>query len=346
MKKATLLVPLTALMLSGSASAADNGWANLGDILNQACSAANGNVAGMTFSTGQFGEKMQWLCQLQSIHGFINNNILNGDWEGFAKDVAGKYIGQLVGYLGENMGDTSGLNSMVSQLNDAIRGNYKDFRQALYGTAINSIGEGKSLNAAYSAGSVGAVADEAISNNPTLALANSVARVSDAMEAAHGVQKAYQAKKIQDEAKKALETNAAQAMNSATNTIGTLTKEGLVDKYRRDASSAVSAREVSEVLVQITGEAMKQDATMSVALLNQLGEVAQQQVMTNTQLMLERQAREQEITRNEEEFRAEVEQMVADNNAQAAEYQRDIQSAYSNMSSILRADINLEAVGE
>ncbi|WP_205750520.1 hypothetical protein, partial [Deinococcus fonticola] len=151
---------------------------------------------------------------------------------------------------------------------------------------------------------------------------------------------------LPDEAKKALESNTAQAMNAATNVIGTPTKEGLVDKYSKDAASAVSAREVSEVLVQITGEAMKQDATMSVALLNQLSELAQQQVMTNTQLMLERQSKEQEIARNEEEFKAEVEQMVAENNAQAAEFQRDIKSAYSNMSSILKADIKLEPVGE
>ncbi|RJF74588.1 hypothetical protein D3875_03340 [Deinococcus cavernae] len=345
MKRKAFLLALTAGMLSGTASA-ENGWGNLGGILQQACSASQGNAAGMSFNTGKFGEKMQWLCQLQNIHGFIDNNILNGDWEAFAQDVAGKYLGQLANYIGDSMGDTSGVSHLLAGLNDAMNRNYGDFKQALYGTAVRGIGPGRSLNAGYSEGSVGNIAEKAIANNPTFALANSVARVSDAMNAAHGVQKAYQAKKIQDEAKKALESNTAQAMNAATNVIGTPTKEGLVDKYSKDAASAVSAREVSEVLVQITGEAMKQDATMSVALLNQLSELAQQQVMTNTQLMLERQSKEQEIARNEEEFKAEVEQMVAENNAQAAEFQRDIKSAYSNMSSILKADIKLEPVGE
>lgn len=118
-----------------------------------------------------------------------------------------------------------------------------------------------------------------------------------------------------------------------------------MDKYTEDAASAISSREVSEVLVQITGEAMKQEATMSVALLNQLSEVAQQQVMTNTQLMLESQSREQEIIRNEERFKAEVEQMVADNQAEAAEYQREIKAAYSNMSFIIGSEIKLDPVG-
>ncbi|WP_135230812.1 hypothetical protein, partial [Deinococcus fonticola] len=197
MKRKAFLLALTTGMLSGTASA-ENGWGNLGGILQQACSASQGNAAGMSFNTGKFGEKMQWLCQLQNIHGFIDNNILNGDWEAFAQDVAGKYLGQLANYIGDSMGDTSGVSHLLAGLNDAMNRNYGDFKQALYGTAVRGIGPGRSLNAGYSEGSVGNIAEKAIANNPTFALANSVARVSDAMNAAHGVQKAYQAKKIQE----------------------------------------------------------------------------------------------------------------------------------------------------
>ncbi|WP_317641703.1 hypothetical protein [Deinococcus arenicola] len=345
MRRKAILTVVTVGLLSSTASAA-NGWDNLGGVLRQACGAANGNVQGIgVIDTGKFGEKMQWLCQLQSIHGFINNKLLNGDWESFAKDVAGKYMGQLANYAGENMGDLGGLNDVLKKLNDGMETNYGEFKQALYGSALKSIGPGKSLNANYADGSVGSVADQAIANNPSLALANGVARVSDAMNAARGVQNAYKAQKIQKQTTDALEANTAQAMNTATNVIGTPLKKGLVDKYTEDASSAISSREVSEVLVQITGEAMKQEATMSVALLNQLSEVAQQQVMTNTQLMMESQDREKEITRNEEKFKAEVEQMVAENQAEAEEYQRDIKAAYSSMSSIIGSEIKLDPVG-
>ncbi|CAM4378945.1 hypothetical protein [Deinococcus marmoris] len=68
--------------------------------------------------------------------------------------------------------------------------------------------------------------------------------------------------------------------------------------------------------------------------------------MTNTQLMLESQSREQEIIRNEEKFKAEVEQMVAENQAEAEEYQRDIKAAYSSMSSIIGSEIKLDPVGD
>jgi len=341
-----ILTAVTVGMLSSVASAA-NGWDHLGGVLQQACVTANGNVKGVgVIDTGRFGEKMQWLCQLQSIHGFINNNLLNGDWEGFARAVAGKYMGQLANYAGENMGNLGGLNDVLKRLNEGMETSYGEFRQALYGATIKSLGKGKSLNANYAEGSVGSVAEQAIASNPSLALANGVARASDAMNAARGVQNAYKAQKIQKQTTDALEANTAQAMNAATNVIGTPLKKGLVDKYTEDAASAISAREVSEVLVQITGEAMKQEATMSVALLNQLSEVAQQQVMTNTQLMLESQNREQEIIRNEEKFKAEVEEMVAENNAEAAEYQREIKAAYSNMSSIIGAEIKLDPVGK
>lgn len=346
MKSKIVTAAVTVAMLSGNASAEENGWASLGGILQKACSAANGNVAGMTFNTGQFGEKLQWLCQLQNIHGFINNNLLNGDWEGFAKDVAGKYLGQLANYVGGQMGSMDGVNATINQLNQAMQKDYKTFRKTLYGTALQTFQEQASLNAGASPGSVGAMSDQVLSKNPTFALADAVAHASDALSATQGVQNAYKAQKIQQEANKALESNTAQAMSTATNVIGTLTKEGLVDKYTRDAQTAVSAREVNEVLVKVTGEAMKQDATMSVALLNQLSEVAQQQVMTNTQLMMQRQAQEKEIANKQEQVRAAVEQEVAANQQEADYYQSEMDTAYDSLSNILNSDIQIDPVGK
>ena len=330
-------------LLSGAAlaqSAVASGWTELGTVLSQACAVAGGNLPALgnfripQINIGQLGEKLQWLCQLKSIHGFIDQKILNGDWEGFAGDVAGQYAGKFLGYIGENMGGEA-LTNFTTHLNKSLQGGYGEFRKSLYGSVATAFEGHTGPNEGASGDSVGGLVAQAIGSNPTLGAAQSVARLQDSLNATRGLENAYKAIKVQNEANAALSANTATALKNATDVIGGI-KEGIADKYVRDAATSISGREVGEVQVQITAAAMKQEATMSVALMSQLGELAQQQVMTNTLLMKQESQAEQTILSNEEAFNASIERIAQKNMDDAAQYGAQIKDAYDGIAGAMK----------
>ena len=82
--------------------------------------------------------------------------------------------------------------------------------------------------------------------------------------------------------------------------------------------------------VRLGTEQMKQYTTFSVAILNQLGELVQQQVMTNNQLMLERRQREEDMLTAEEELNREIEGVAQENMDAAVQAGKSIMSTYAN----------------
>ncbi len=325
------------LLLTGAAPAQAAGWDDLGGLLQQACSFHG--AAGVAINTG---ETLKWVCQLRSMHAFISDNIINGDWQGFAKDVVGKYAGEFLGQLGEYLG-VGQLNAYTDKLNEALGGNYNQFRSAMYG-AVNDIMKARhDANAPFPKNTAGGIAATAIHSNPNLALSNRLARLQDAMDAADGLEKAFKAKKTQEEANKALEANTAGALANATGVIGIPgLREGVADRLAGDAATALSAREVAEIQVRLGAEQMKQDATMSVALLNQLSEVVQQQVMTNTHLLMERNQREEEMVSAEEELNRQLETLAQENVDAAVENGQNITGAYANAASVFKTNETLD----
>ena len=324
------LLALT-LILTASAPAHAGGWDDLGGLLQKACSYKGSS--GVSVDTG---DNLKWVCQLRSMHAFISDNIINGDWQGFTKDLIGKYASEFLGQLGEYLG-VGQLNAYTEKLNDALKGTYSDFRKAMYGAVNDIMRSRQDVNAAFPKETAGGIAVTAIHSNPNLTLSNRIARLQDAMDAADGLEKTFKAKKVQEEANKALETNTADAMANATSVIGLPgVQDGEADKYAKDAATALSAREVAEIQVKLGAAQMKQDATMSVALLNQLSEVVQQQVMTNTHLLMERNQREQDMVSAEEALNRELETMAQQNLDAAVENGQAIQGAYANAASVFK----------
>lgn len=317
------------LILAGAGQAQAAGWDDLGGILNQACRV--NNVGGVPIDTG---ENLRWLCQLRSMHAFITDNIINGDWSGFAKDVVGKYASDYLSQLGEFLG-TGALNAYTDQLNEALKGEYAGFRNLMYGAVNDIMRNRREVNAGMGKDTAGGIAATAISSNPNLTLSNRTARLQDAIEASAGLEAAYRAKKAQEEAAGALEANTAPALAAATEVVGVPGQEGRADRFVREAATAVSNREVAELQVRLDAERTKQDATMMVALLNQLGEMVQQQVMTNNTLMLERQRREEEMLSNEEELNREIETLAQENVDAAVEQGKAVMGAYAGASVML-----------
>jgi myosin heavy subunit len=317
------------LLLASTGQAEAAGWDDLGGLLSKACNV--NNVGGVPIETG---ENLRWVCQLRSMHYFISDNIINGDWAGFAKDVIGKYASEYLNHLGEYMG-VSELNAYTEELNEALRGDYNKFRSTMYGAVANIMKNRRDVNEGFAKDTAGGIAQTAINSNPNLTLSNRAARLQDALEATESLDNAYKAKKAQEEASKALEANTAPALATATDVVGLPGREGRADAFSKQAATAVSAREVAELQVKLDAEQMKQDATFSVALLNQLGEMVQQQVMTNNQLMLERKGREEDMLSQEEEINQEIEALAQENLDSAIEYGKAITGAYANADSVL-----------
>jgi len=320
------------LLLAHAGQAQAAGWEDLGGMLGQACS--YGGSGGVPVDTG---DNLKWICQLRSMHGFITENILNGDWAGFTKDVVGKYASEYLSQLGEYMG-VGALNQYTEQLNEALKGDYNTFRNTMYGAVNDILKNRRDVNEGFDKDTAGGIAQTAINANPNLTLSNRTARLQDAVDAADGLDRAYKARKAQEEASKALEANTAPALATATDVVGVPGRPGVADRFKEEAAAAVSGREVAEIQVKLDAERLKQDATFSVALLNQLGEVVQQQVMTNNQLMLERRNREDEMLSREEQLNGEIETLAQENTDSAIEQGKLIMGAYANAASIMSTD--------
>lgn len=332
MKRRVFLLSMSALLYQGAQAAA---WDDLGGILNSACNVSNGTqVAGVNIDTGAAGENLRWVCQLRSMHAFINDNIVNGDWGGFAKDVIGKYASEYLNYLGEYLG-TGAVNAYTDRLSEALQGDYQQFRRAMYGAVGDMLAQRRSPNAGFAKDTAGGVAATAINTSPNLTIAQRSARLQDAIDASAGLDKAYKAKKAQEEALNALSANTAPALATAAEIIGTPAQEGLADRYNNDARTAVSGRELAELQVNMMADRMKQDSTMTVAVLNQLSEIAQQQVLTNTLLLQQYQEQSDEMLSNEEALNSEMEAHAQDNMDSAIETGKQVMSTYANAASVV-----------
>lgn len=320
---------LGVMLLAGAGQAGAAGWEDLGGLLNKACSV--NTVGGVPIDTG---DNLRWVCQLRAMHLFISDNLINGDWSGFAQDVIGRFASDYLNHLGEYLG-VGALNASTEELGEALRGDYAMFRRTMYGAVASIMKSRRDVNEGSARDTAGGIAQTAINANPTLTLSTRAARLQDALDATRGLDAAYKARKAQEEAAGALEANTAPALASAAAVVGVPGQEGRADAFARDAATAVSAREVAELQVRLDAEQMKQDATFSVALLNQLGELVQQQVMTNTQLMLERRSREEALLSAEEEVNQELEALAQENLDAAIEYGKAITGAYANAESVL-----------
>lgn len=331
----------TALLLSlGSASAAS--WADLGQSLAQACQVGTGGAAKTLWSGS---DSLQWVCQLRNLHGFITDQLVNGDWEAFATDVIGRYATSLSAYAGKGLG-MDALNASTERLNALLRSDYATFRRGLFGELAAALHDRSDDNAGLPDTSAGGLADAAVRANPTLNAAQTAGRLAGVADAHAQLLKAYRAKKLAEENARAIEQNVAPAVETASNVIGTPVQPGTADGFVQEADTALSAREVQTVQLKAFAAFMKQSAVMDTAILNQLSEISKQGVMTNTQL-LERQGELQAAQQGGvNALKAQVEQLAQDNLDAAVSAGRAFTRAYANAHGVLAGpdDIDLTEV--
>lgn len=280
MKKTARIWTLTLLLGTSTASAqseVSSAWETLGSYLSQAC-ALGQQVAGT-------GNKLEWLCNIASSYSFITNNILNGDWKGFAQEVMGKYMSQAVEYMGQKLGFTQ-LNQLTANINDSMQGTYNQFRAAIFNAMTSTLKQDvKDDNAGAPITSAGGLADFATNNNPFLSATQTAGRSQQTLDHFGDLFKAAQARKIADENTKSIEAAMKPAMDTATKTIGTVTSSGFADDMVNKGKTALSQRELLQLQLEMQAHALKQDASMRVNEFQLLVEIAKQGVMTNTQLI-------------------------------------------------------------
>ena len=286
----TLAMTLCAL---SCVSARAQSWGDLGGTLKQACTlgSSGGALGGGVRFDG--ASNLQWLCTLSSLYKFVDNNLLNGDWQGFAADVLGKYLTDLANYGAGQLG-MGDFNGWIEQQSDWLRGNYTQFKRGMLSAvqgALRAEANRPDDNAGLPVTTPGGLADAYVKQSPVLAGAETVGRLGQTLDAFGNIDKAYRAKKLEEQSQAAITDNVAPAINSATNVIGTPAlpgaagQTGIADTLTNKARTALSSREVAEVQVESIAELMKTNAVMNTAILNQLSEIAKQQVMTNSQLL-------------------------------------------------------------
>lgn len=291
MNRRWTFVGLTLLGVGLSSHAGAQSWGELGGMLNQACSVGTGGTTGQGNLPFGGTNKLMWLCNLRNIYGFVNNQLVNGDWEQFATDVIGKYATDLAGYAGDRAGFDA-LNSYTERLNNMLVEDYANFRRSLFGAMSETLYQ-QSLgklddNTGLPDFSAGRIADAATAANPTLNAAQTAGRIGQTTDAYSGMLQAYRAKKLAEQNAEAIAANVGPAISTATNIIGGVGQDGIADTFNKEAETALSQREVSTIQLQAFTEYMKQDAVFNTAILNQLSEIAKQGVMTNTQLLAQR----------------------------------------------------------
>lgn len=282
----TILVVL--LMSLGFSSARADTWGDVGTALRTAC----GVTGGVNLPAGiQLGSisNLDFLCTISNMYGFVNGTILNGDWESFAREVAGKWITDVANYSTKKLGLNS-VNAWTAAADDWMRGTYRDFKRSMMyamSDAIKSqIDNPKHDNARLPIETAGGLANAALQENPILAAGQIVDQTS---ETALMFESLRQAKKVQDleaSTTQDIKDNVGEVTKKATQVIGIPgVGNGVGDGLVNAAKTAVSTREVMVTQVEATAELMKQLAVYNTGIMNQLAVNAKQQVMTNSQLM-------------------------------------------------------------
>ncbi len=281
------------LWLSGSGALAQGGtlWTDLGGYLNTACKLASGSVGvpipGLGNLTPGGISSLEWLCTIRRMYGFVDGNILNGDWQSFALEVGGKYVGEMANYLGDELG-LGGPQGWADGANDALRSSYRDFRAKIMNGLDRALAEYRTNHRDVADGlpvtSASGLAKVYEDSNPGLAAAAEAARLEKITQSFDNLTQAARVTKSEQESRDAIDKNFGALTEKTTKVIGDPLNKGEADSLVDKAKTAASTREVMEVGVEATASLMKQLATYNTALLTQLVEISKQSVMTNSQL--------------------------------------------------------------
>jgi hypothetical protein len=292
MKRLCCVIVALACLASSGASRAQSAWQDLGTLLRTTCGIAGGTgipLPGIgSIPIGQIDD-LQWMCTISQMYGFVDGAILNGDWEGFATEVAGAWATDLANYMVKQTGVGS-LNSWLDTANDAMRGTYRDFRRAITRAVRDAIARQNSDtitvdNPGLGLTTAGGLADEYEKNSAVVRVAGDAVRMSEITERFEQGYRAFKAKKSLEQSQDAIDKSLAPALTKAAQIIGTPITDGEADSYAKKAATANSTREVMVTQVEALSSLMKQQAVFQSAVLNLLAEMAKQGVMTNTTLV-------------------------------------------------------------
>jgi len=336
----TLAATLTVLAAPAPAQALT--WDDLGGTLKKACTYVNGG--GQSGGIQYGGDRnLQWVCTVSSMYTFISNNIINGDWKGFAQDVMGRYVTELASYLTGQLGLGS-LNETVDQLNDMMRGTYRDFRNAMLGAMKNALltrGQyAPEDNQGLPGSTPGGLADYFADVNPIFNASQTAGRMGQTIEKFKAADTAMRVKKVQEQSIKAIEDTVAPAMSNAMGTIGNGVQTGQADELYKTAESAVSTREVAVAQAKVMTEAMKSDAVYNTSVLSLLSEIAKQGVLNNSELAQARARAEAQQTDNENELKQYLEQQAEQTLNEARDVAQQVDRNVQTASSMLDPDVS------
>lgn len=280
-------VALVVVFSAASVARADT-WSDVGGVLRTACSVTGGTNLPGGIQLGAISN-LDFLCTVSRMYGFVNTAILGGDWQSFAREVAGKWITDTANYAAKELGLNS-VNAWTTAADDWMRGTYREFKRSMMYAVSDAIraqlDNPRDDNARLPVDTAGGLASLAIKENPILATGRIVGQTA---RTAATFEQIRQAKKIQDMESmtaEAIETNVGEVTKKATQVMGIPgLGNGASEQFVNAARTAASTREVMVQQVEATSALMNQLATYNVGLMNQLSVMAKQDVMTNSQLM-------------------------------------------------------------
>ncbi|MFC5849580.1 hypothetical protein [Deinococcus petrolearius] len=318
---------LTALLL-GSAQA--DAWDDIGTFMQSACSTTQ-QVGGNDFD---------WLCTISSSYGFLVDNIVNGDWEAFAREVMGQYGSQLVGYFAGELG-SGNLNKVTADIDEALRGTYAETRSALLGAMTRTLraqtrGQ-KDDNEGLPVTTAGGLADYSANAHPILRVAQDAGRYQRTADMFAGLMQAAKAKKINEQSQQAVESALQPAITNAAGVVGVPgVRPGFADAQTAKAKTALSTREVNELSLGSFNEFFKAYMTTSVAELQLLTEIAKQGALTNTQLLQGYQTGMNDLVSSNNDLKTELEEVAAEHLNEAESLMRRIDLQLESTQALLR----------
>ncbi|NJK42909.1 MAG: hypothetical protein HC933_00395 [Pleurocapsa sp. SU_196_0] len=286
---AKLKLVLAAVLVTSSFTVARaDTWSDVGGVLRTACGITGGGNLPGGIQLGAISN-LDFVCTVSRMYSFASGAILGGDWQSFAREVAGKWITDMANYAAKDLGLNS-VNAWTEAADDWMRGTYREFKRSMMYAVSDAIktqlDNPRDDNARLPVDTAGGLASLAISENPVLAggqIVGETARTAQTFETIR------QAKKVQDmEAMtaEAIETNLGEVTKKATQVMGIPgLGTGASEQFVNAARTAASTREVMVQQVEATSALMNQLAAYNVGLMNQLSVIAKQDVMTNSQLM-------------------------------------------------------------
>lgn len=327
MRKTWVLVG--ALLFSNAGADA---WDDIGTFMQSACSTGQ-EVGGNTFD---------WLCTVSSSYGFLVDNIVNGDWEAFAREVMGRYGSQLVQHFAGELGSQN-LNRVAADIDEALRGTYAETRSALLGAMTRALRaqmrDQKDDNEGLPVTTAGGLADYSADANPILRVAQEAGRYQRTADMFAGLMQAAKAKKINEQSQQAVESALQPAITNAAGVVGVPgVRPGFADEQTDKAKTALSTREVSELSLESFNEFFKAYMTTSVAELQLLTEIAKQGALTNTQLLQGYQSGMNDLVTGTNDLKAELEEVAADHLFEAESLMRRIEMQLDSTQALLRFD--------